>query len=161
LQIDIGRWIVDGTNMQFSAAGSEIILNGWDSRNSYMFLHKGAPLKYNNIEFISGEASFESNNSIFSKLTVQQNLWILGGGNNKYDSVIVKGNMFINGFINDTINSFSTYGFAILNSGCKMKRANFYNSATILGDNIFEISFKIIIISKKKPRMIHLKYKKK
>lgn len=138
LQIDIGRWIVDGTNMQFSAAGSEIILNGWDSRNSYMFLHKGAPLKYNNIEFISGEASFESNNSTFSKLTVQQNLWILGGGKNKYDSVIVKGNMFINGFINDTINSFSTYGFAILNSGCKMKRANFYNSATILGDNIFD-----------------------
>jgi hypothetical protein len=87
LQIDIGRWIVDGTNMQFSAAGSEIILNGWDSRNSYMFLHKGAPLKYNNIEFISGEASFEANNSTFSKLTVQNNLWFLGGGKNKYDSV--------------------------------------------------------------------------
>ena len=141
LHIDIGRWIIDGTNMQFSAAGSEIILNGWDSRNSYMFLHKGAPLKYNNIEFISAEASFESNNSTFSKLTVQKNLWMLGGGKNKYDSIIIKGIMYINGFINDTINSLSTYNNAILNSGCRIKRANLFHSANIIGDNIFDTLF--------------------
>jgi len=138
LHVDIGRWVVSGNNMQLSSLGSSIIMNGWDSRNSMMFLHTGAPLKYNVIEFVAGEASFELNNCEVSKLNVQKNLWMMGGGKNKYDSVTVNGIMYINGFTNDTINALSLYQYAIVNSGCKIKKANFYNSANIIGNNIFD-----------------------
>jgi gliding motility-associated-like protein len=138
LHVEIGRWIVNGTNMQLSETGSSIIINGGDSRNSMMFLHTGAPLRYNFINFISQEASFEINNCTVSKLTVEKNLWMMGGGKNKYDSVIIRGRMDINGFTNDTINALSLYNYAIVNAGCRIKKANFYNSGIIIGNNTFD-----------------------
>jgi len=140
LRIELGRWIVSGTNMQLSGSGSIIEINGQDSRNSQMFLHTGGPLSYNIVRFVSLETSFQASNCTFSKLIIDQNWWTLGGSGNKYDSVIVRGWMEprMAGFTNDTINSLNVFGEARINLGCRIKKANLYNSATIWGDNTFD-----------------------
>jgi gliding motility-associated-like protein len=138
--VDLGRWIINGTNFQLSSSGSRIIINGQDSRNSFMFLHSGAPLVYNIVQFVSLEAGFQMSNCTFSKLIVDNYLWMMSGTGNKYDSVIIRGNMEprMLGFTNDTINSLNVFREARINLGCRIKKANLYNSATIWGDNTFD-----------------------
>jgi|LakMenE01Jun11ns_1017448.scaffolds.fasta_scaffold9954340_3 gliding motility-associated-like protein len=140
LRIELGQYIVSGTNFQLGSTGSIIIVNAQDSRNSINFWHTGAPLNYNIVRFISQEARFEMNNCSFSKLIVENNLWSMGGGRNKYDSIIIRGWMEprMLGFTNDTINSLSVFGDARINLGCRIRKANLYNSATIWGDNTFD-----------------------
>lgn len=139
-RVDLGRWIINGTNFQLSSSGSRIIINGLDSRNSFMFLHSGAPLAYNIVQFVSLEAGFQMSNCTFSKLIIDNYLWMMSGTGNKYDSVIIRGNMEprMLGFTNDTINSLNVFGVARINLGCRIKKANLYNSATIWGDNTFD-----------------------
>ena len=143
LRIQLGRWIVNGTNFQLSATGSTILINGQDARNSMMFLHTGAPLNYNIVRFISNEASFQVSNCTFSKLIADQNWWMMSGGGNKYDSVIIRGWMEprMLGFTNDTISALMTYNLGRVNAGCRIKRANFFNSAIIWNNNVFDTLF--------------------